>query len=322
MTPKTFHAIAVDIGATKVLCALISSAGEIVLSLREPTARKDAVTLVSQVTRLIKRVNRLSGVDESTVKGVGIAVPGIVESSSGVVVWAPNLTAWRDLPLRKLLQEDYGIKPPVFIEDDRVTSILGEQWLGAAQGAMNAVYVIIGTGIGAGILIDGKPYKGRNVAGALGWMLLGEDSMDRMYSKGCLEHFASGPSIAERAIEEVEKRAETIMTRIADGKPDQITSEIAFEAARKGDSVASKVVRETARYLGIAISNMVSILNPEIVVVGGGVGEASDLLLDEITRIVKSYSQPYAARGVRIVPSTLGAKASLLGAAKLVFADS
>jgi glucokinase len=316
---ETCYATAVDLGATKVLCALISSKGKIIVSLKEPTAKRDAMSLVSQIASLIKRVNSLSGVDESSIMGVGIAVPGLVESSDGVVAWAPNLTGWRNLPLKKLLRENFGIKIPVFVDDDRVTSILGEQWLGAARGAKDAVYLIIGTGIGAGILVDGKPYKGRIVAGAVGWMLIGENFMDRVYDKGCLESFASGPNIARRAIEEVKKGTETIMERMVNGKVDQITSEVVFEAARKGDKVALNVVKETAKYLGIAISNIVSILNPEVVVMGGGVGAASDLLLDDIETIVKSYSQPYAVKGVKIAPSMLGANASLLGSAKLVF---
>lgn len=314
------YATAVDIGGTKVLCALINSKGKIIVSLKEPTAKKDAMSLVSQIASLIKKVNNLSGVDESSIMGVGIAVPGLVESSDGVVVWAPNLTGWRDLPLKKLLQENFDIKIPVFVDDDRVTSILGEQWLGAARGAKDAVYLIIGTGIGAGILADGKPYKGRIGAGAVGWMLLGENFMDRVYDKeGCLEAFASGPNIARRAIEEVKKGTETIMEKMVNGKVNQITCEVVFEAARKNDKVALKVVKETAKYLGIAISNIVSILNPEVIVMGGGVGTDSDLLLDDIYTIVKSYSQPYAVKGVKIVPSILGANASLLGSAKLVF---
>jgi len=290
------YAIAVDVGATKVLCALVRLDGRIISSRKEPTVRKDAVSLVSQISRLIKDRSRLSSLDEISIKGVGIAVPGIVESKTGVVVWAPNLPGWHDLPLEKMLSEDFCIRIPVFVEDDRVASILGEQWLGSARGIKNAIYIIIGTGIGAGILVDGKPYKGSMVAGAIGWMLLGKDFMNQVYDAGCLEHSASGPNIARRAIERVRKGAGTVMMAMVGNEVDQITSEIVFEAARKGDKIALDVVKETAQYLGIAVSNVVSILNPEIVVIGGGVGEASDLLLDDIADIVNSHAQPYAAK--------------------------
>jgi len=191
--------------------------------------------------------------------------------------------------------------------------------LGSARLAKNAAYIIIGTGIGAGILVEGKPYKGSMTAGAIGWMLLGRDFMNQIHDEGCLEHFASGPSIARRATEKVRKGLRTVMTAMADNDLDRITSEIVFEAARQGDKVALDIVKETAQYLGIAVSNVVSILNPEIVVIGGGVGEASDLLLDDIASIVNSHSQPYAAKRVTIVRSALGGNASLLGCARLVF---
>jgi len=313
------YATAIDIGATKVLCALVSSKGEIIFSRREPTPTRDATSLVSQVANLIKNMKSFTGIDDLRINGVGIAVPGIVDSSNGVVVWAPNLVGWQDLPLRKLLREDFGIEKPIFVDDDRVASVLGEQWLGAARGSRHAVYIIVGTGIGAGILVDGKPYKGNVVAGAIGWMLLGEEFMDRTYDKGCLESFASGPNITLRAVEATRKGAETIMLDMVRGKADRITSEIIFEAARKGDKLALDIVKKTARYLGIAISNIVSILGPDIVVLGGGVGEASDLLLDDIKGIVNSYTQPYAAKTVKIVPSALGRNAPALGVAKLVF---
>jgi len=295
------------------------SDGRIISSRKEPTVRKDAVSLVSQITRLIEDRSRLSGLDEASIKGVGIAVPGIVESKTGVVVWAPNLPGWRDRPLEKMLSEDFCIGVPIFVEDDRVASILGEQWLGSARGTRNAIYIIIGTGIGAGILVDGKPYKGSMVAGAIGWTLLGKDFMNQIYDVGCLEHFASGPNIARRAIERVRKGAGTVMMAMVGNESDRITSEVVFEAARKGDKIALDIVKETAQYLGIAVSNVVSILNPEIVVIGGGVGEASDLLLGDIADIVNSYAQPYAAKQVRIVRSALGGNASLLGCARLVF---
>jgi len=315
------YATSIDIGATKVLCALVSAKGEIIFTKREPTARKDARSLVSQVASLIRNVDSLSGIDEYRIKGVGIAVPGIVDSSNGFVVWAPNLVGWRDLPLRKLLRKDFGIKKPIFVDDDRVASVLGEQWLGAARGSRNVVYIIIGTGIGAGILIDGKPYKGNMVAGAIGWMLLGEEFMYQTYDKGCLESLASGPNIALRTIEALRKGAETNMLAMVNGKADRITSEIVFEAARKGDKLALDIVKKTARCLGIAVSNILSILGPDVVVLGGGVGEASDLILDDIKHIVNSYTQPYTAKTVKIVPSALGGNASALGAAKLVFND-
>jgi len=319
------YAIGVDIGGTKISSALINSKGRIVFRVEEPTTRGDTIDLMSQIAKLIQKGLDRSETSGLKIKGIGIACATLIEKLDNKIDWETNIPQIQGSVLKTWLQENLSTSLPILAVHDHVTPILGEQWVGAARGVKNAIYIILGTGIGSSILIEGKPYNGvGGLAGSIGWMLLGPSFMDTVYDEGCFENFCSGTGITRRTIEEIRKGSKTILMDMVDNNIDAITSELIFEATRKGDPLAIKIVKESAMYIGIVISNLISTLAPEIVIIGGGVGRSADLFIDSVMEIVKLYSQRYLAKKVkdgiiRIVPSSLSGDASLYGAARLVF---
>ena len=315
---KVSYAIGVDVGGTKVASALVDSKGKIKFRIVEPTVKGDARSLMSQITKLILELMNKSSSIRLEIKGIGIAGPTFVEKYDDKIGWSSNIPQIQCSTLKNFLRKNLGTLLPIFVVHDHVTPVLGEQWVGAAHGAKNAIYIILGTGVGCSILINRKPYDESGLAGSIGWMLLGDNFMDRTYSKGCFESFCRGPGIVERIVNEIRRGAKTILTEMVNNKIEAINCKLVFEAARKGDPLSLKIVRETATYVGIVVSNLISTLAPEVVIVGGGVGQSADLLMGRIKEIVGLYSQPYLAKKVKITPSSLGPDASLYGAAKLV----
>ena len=322
------YAIGVDVGGTKISSALINSKGRIVFRVEEATTQGDTIDLLSQIAKLIQKGLDRSETSGLKIKGIGIACATLVEKYDDDVDWETNIPQIQGSMLKAWLQENLTTSLPIFAVHDHITPILGEQWVGAARGAKNAIYIILGTGIGSSILIDGKPYNGvGGLAGSIGWMLLGPNFMDTVYDEGCFESFCSGTGIARRTIEKIRKGSKTILMDMVDNDINAITSELIFEASRKGDPLTLEIVQESAMYIGIVISNLISTLAPEVIIIGGGIGRSADLLIGRVKEIVHLYSQRYLAKKVkdgkiRIVPSSLSGDASLYGAARLVFIDA
>jgi glucokinase len=229
-----------------------------------------------------------------------VIVPGIYDPHEGTV-WAPNLWGQEFLPLRQALEDRFGL--PVAIGSDRTGSVVAEQWLGAAQGIDDVVFVAVGTGIGVGILSGGRPVEGAHgIAGAAGWMVIGGPWKGAYTCTGGWESEAAGPAVARRA--------------------GMDSAEAVVNAARAGEPLAIDALRVTADYLALGIANLISVLDPEMVVLGGGLMQAGDLLLDHVRAQALAWTQPVAAKLVRIELTALGADAGLLGAARLAWMRS
>jgi glucokinase len=251
---------------------------------------------------------------------VGICIPGIVYSSSGKV-WAPNIPGWDQYPL---LEKIRGLSPqgtvPLVLESDRSAYVAGEAWRGAAAGARDAVFLAVGTGIGAGIISDGRIIHGHeDIAGAVGWFGLNPEFKPGYASMGSFEAEASGNSVARKARELLEKGRPSLMLEMAGGALEAVTAEVVAEAARRGDAPAKDIVAGAVTYLAMGVANIVSILNPEVVVLGGGLFQAADIFLEPVRREFRRWAQPLAARSVRIELSALGAEAGLYGCGRLAW---
>ena len=276
--------LAVDFGGTKTAMARVDADGTI----RNAQTLPATFRLDDSIAQIVEQV--------SGAIAVGIIVPGIYNSSSGYA-WCPNLWGPDEVPLRAALEDSVGI--PVFVESDRSGYVLGEAWLGAARGLSHVVLVAIGTGIGVGILSHGRILTGSGgIAGAAGWFALDPEWRDPYARTGCWEAEAAGPGVARRA-------------GFADGH--QVVL-----AARAGDTSAIAALAHAADYTAMGIANLISLLNPEAVVLGGGflLGTA-DLVLDRIKAGIMRWAQPIAAPRCRIELSQLGEQAGLLGAARL-----
>jgi glucokinase len=281
--------LAIDLGGTKTAIGLVDETGRIVEKRKLPAASSFEAS-VEQIVAESPRV----------VSSVGVIVPGIYDPSNGAV-WAPNLWGRDFHPLRAALEERLGT--PTAIGSDRTGSVLAEQWVGVAQGLSNVLFIAVGTGIGVGIVADGRPIEGaRGIAGAAGWMVVGERWKPEYRERGGWETEAAGPAVARRAGME--------------------SAEAVVAAARGGDRNALDALRETVDYLALGIAGLIAIFDPEMVVLGGGLMQAGDLLLERIRSQALCWTQPVTATHTKIELTALGADAGLLGAARLAWLEA
>jgi len=314
---KVRYCGAVDVGGTKLSSALFTADGRMSHKIKIPIDRSAPDKPVHQIRDIIERMEREALAEDGAVSAVGVAIPGVVFHGDGLV-WAPNIPGWDHLPLGRMLND--LVRPPVVLDSDRSAYVMGEQWMGAAQNKKDVVFLAVGTGIGAGILVDGRLCRGcQDIAGAVGWFALDTQYREEYARMGCFEAEASGDSVARRAIRLIEAGESSILEEITEGDFAKITAETVVEAYRKGDPLAKNVLAITARYLAMGIANIISILNPEMVVLGGGLFQSGDLLLESIRKEYKKWAQPLAAQRVRIALSSLGEDAGLFGAGKLAW---
>ncbi len=308
---------AVDVGGTKIASALFAENGRMLGRARATIDKGTADEPVRQIIGIIKGLQELARIKNGYVRAVGICVPGVVFEKSGRV-WAPNIPGWDHFPLRSRLEKK--IKTSLVLDSDRSAYVLGEQWLGAARGKQDVVFLAVGTGIGAGIIAGGRLIRGsQGVAGAVGWFGLNREFKEEYVRMGCFEAEAAGSAVGRKARELLRDGQPSLMRKMARGKIEKVTAETVVRAARSGDPLARKIVAEVSSYLAVGIANIVSILNPEMVVLGGGLFQAGDFLLKPVKKEFKKWAQPLAARKVRIVLSALGENAGLYGAGRLAW---
>lgn len=307
--------IAVDIGGTKIAIAAVTADGRILSRLTAPTQQKGPEKGIQQIIDLIEAIIARINLPPEQILGIGIGIPAVLENETDFIIWGPNLKDWKNVDLRGSLEHYF--KLPVCIEYDGHTAVLGEWWMGAAKGYHSAVSVIIGTGIGGGMILDGKLVRGINrLAGAVGWFIIDRNAVSdpvRERALGSWESCAGGPGIANRAQQLLESQPD--IDTMLNLRDKTITAKDVFEAAIKGDPLALQIASEEAEMIGMGLANIVSIVNPEIVVLGGSVGSNSEFLLPQIKTVVERYAQPISSQSVKIVTSPLGTDAALFGAA-------
>jgi glucokinase len=319
MSQRSRYLVGVDLGGTNIVAGALAEDGiGDVIALRSEPTRSDqgAEAVIDRIVRMIDTVIvetiAQTGARRDDVIGIGVGAPGPLDRKRGIVVTTPNL-GWTNYPLRDVIAERARL--PVRIDNDANCATLGEWWLGAAKGASNVIGMTIGTGIGGGVIIGGRLYHGSSdVAGEIGHATI--DVTGRLCkcgNYGCLEAYASGPSIAARAREAVSGDADAMLLRMVGGDPDKITAATVYEAAKRGDDAALDVVRETSRFLGAGIANLLNIFNPEVVVIAGGVTQAGDTLFVPLRREVRKRAFKPAVDACVIVPGTLAA-AGVVGA--------
>lgn len=306
--------IALDLGGTKLATAIFDAAGELHHRESVPLAGRrgaDVGALIVERYEVARVHLRESGMMRPT--AIGVTVPGIYRAERGTV-WAPNIPDWDDYPLRDELAATLGPEMPVVIDSDRAAYVLGETWRGAAQGARHAIFLAVGTGIGAGIIVDGRVLRGvGDIAGAIGWLALDRPFRDQYVECGCFEYHASGPGLAKVALERMERDTH-YAGELRDVPTIGLTAEHVFAAAERGDSLASSVLDDAVVYWGMAAANLVSLFNPEVIVFGGGVFGPAVQLLDRIRAEATRWAQPISIQQVRFVASSLGPDAGLYGA--------
>jgi glucokinase len=315
--------LGIDIGGTNLVVGSVAEDGRALQALdSEPTHAEAGSSdvldrLVALAARAIERTRQL--VPGAEILGVGVGAPGPLDTRSGVVLLTPNL-GWVNMPLRQIIHDRLGLRTA--LDNDANCAVLGEWWVGAARGSRHAIGITIGTGIGGGLILDGRLYHGASdVAGEIGHTTIDtEGRRCKCGNYGCLEAYASGPNIALRAIEALEAGAESRLPAYVAGDLRQLTAQTVYQAAQDGDELALEVVNDTAKFLGVGIGNLLNIFNPEVVVVCGGVTLAGDHLFVPMRREVARRAFKPAVTACRIVPGELAGTAGVYGAAR-VFLD-
>lgn len=304
-------ALAIDLGGTKLSFAVFSQQGELrnkkIILLNKKSGNELGELIVEEVHKITRSEN---------IGSIGVAVPGIYRSKTGTV-WAPNIEGWEDYPLLRQLREAVNI--PVVINSDRACYILGEWWQGNAKGCSDVIYLAVGTGIGAGILTGGKVLQGaHDIAGAIGWLALQQPFQDKYISCGCFEYHASGTGIVnvtrELLVQQKEYKGELAQQPI-----DQLTAHDVFAAYEKNDELAKGVFDTCIRFWGMAVANLVSLFNPEKIILGGGIFGPGLRFAPAIQEEAARWAQPISMQQVSIEPSALGTDAGLYGAGWLAF---
>ncbi len=303
---EAYAVIGVDLGGARLFGTVADLAGAVRHEMYLPRNGQGPEENLEQLCELIERLLEAPRPPEQRIRGIGIGAPGLTLSTEGVVVWAPSL-GWRDLPLKEILSRCFDV--PVFVENDVNLAALGEWGFGAGRGARSLVCISIGTGVGAGIILDGALYRGHHqAAGEIGSLLPGVEFLGRRYDQfGALESLASGTGIARRA-------RELLGTEEGLLSAGDLGAEEVFAAARRGEAWAQKVVSDTVDYLSLAIVSVSTVLDPEVIVLGGGVARSADLLIEPITRRLDGVM----LCPPRLAASPLGRRAAVMGAIMLV----
>lgn len=322
------YVVGLDVGGTTVTGGVSDLEGNLLATATIPTHddHPQPVPLTSRLKALTHRILDEAKVQPTKLMGIGIGVPGIPDVHKGTVKLAPGLARGQDrngapveleIDLKTDLQDEFGC--PIYLDNDVNTILSGERWRGVLQGVQDALCVTVGTGIGAALLINGEVHRGvRGAAGEIGYSLVGAlEPVTRPEGYGPLESFAAGPGIARRYMQRLHNSdlaVSRVLERADDGEAD-VTARVVAEAAAHGDELAVDVWRETAQMVGVALANLCLLVEPEVVVIGGGVSRAPDtLFLDPIRRIIETMV-PYPPR---VVSSTLDEKAGILGAVATV----
>lgn len=306
--------IGVDLGGTAIKVGICNEEGQLLHTYEGPTeTEKGADTIVANIERYVRLIVEQSPFSWDQVAGVGAGVAGFTNVREGIIILAPNV-GLRDFHIREILEQRLG--KPIKIDNDANVAALGEAWGGAGKGVDNCVCYTLGTGVGGGIIIEGKIYQGfSGMAGELGHMSVVPDleaigcGCGQM---GCLETVSSATGIIRMAKDAVARGDLTSLAQV-----ENIMAKDVFDAAKAGDEAAIRIVNRAAFYLGKSLAAVAVVLNPELFIIGGGVSKAGDILFNEIRSVFAKLTPEPVQRGMRIVPATLGNDAGMVGAAGL-----
>jgi len=312
--------IALDLGGTKLAGALFNDNGDILLKTNFSLDKRQGAEVGKLISQTANELLDKSKKINEVVSAIGICVPGIAHATTGTV-WAPNIPGWDDYPLLDEMKQSINDKKiKIKIDSDRACYILGEVWKGNARGCRDAIFLSVGTGIGAGILMNNEVLRGaHDIAGAIGWMALNRPFNEKYIPCGDFEYNASGEGIVKIAREMMnDNNTETALSKI---DPEKLSAKDVFDWYEKGDELSKKVITHAIEYWGMAAANLVSLFNPEKIIFGGGVFGPALKFLDEIYTEAKKWAQPISIQQVKLQGSALGNDAGLYGAGLLALKD-
>lgn len=307
--------IGVDVGGTNIKIALVDREGHISYSNSIPTrAEMGYEYTISAMKQAIKDLMTETKTDKNSIEGIGFGFPGQIDYKNGIVKNAPNIPGWVEIPITSTMEKEFGI--PTKVDNDVRCAALGELNFGAGKGCQNLVCITVGTGIGSGLIVNGKLVRGAsNAAGEIGHIKLQMTGgpICGCGDTGCFEAFASAPSIVAMAQDYIKGGKSTKYREFG-----EITSYSVAQAALEGDGVAKRIFNIIGEYLGIGLASVVNLLNPEKIIIGGGVAESGDLLFNPIRKVISERTLEISGSAVEVVPAKLGNTAGVIGASLLI----
>lgn len=314
----TINRIGIDVGGTNVKIALVNDEGKILYSNSVPTrAEMGYEYTVNNIKQAIYDLLKETKLEPKDIQGMGFGFPGQVDYKAGIVRNAPNIPGWVEIPIAKIFEDEFHI--PTHVDNDVRCAALGELNYGAGKGCENLICITVGTGIGSGLVVNGRLVRGAsNAAGEIGHIKLQMNGgpICGCGDTGCLEAFASGPAIVALAEDYIRGGKSTKFRELANGAP--ITPYIVCEAAKAGDPVAQRIFTIVGEYIGIGLASVVNLLNPEKIIIGGGVADAGEYLLNPLSETLKKRAMKIAGETVKIVHAELGNTAGVIGASLLI----
>ncbi|TLS38570.1 ROK family transcriptional regulator [Pseudalkalibacillus caeni] len=318
---RNSYVIGLDVGPKHVNAILTDLNGEILeenqILINPATSNDELLNLLQQT---IKRLIKPYKGQEDKIIGIGVGMHGVVDVKKGLSLFAPILQL-RNIPIKEYLEKEFGIL--VKVENDARALALGESWFGNGDGVENSVTINVGSGIGAGIVINGKLFHGENdIGGEIGHMSIDINGPEcSCGNNGCLQTLAAGPALAEKARREISKGKKSILKEMVKDNLEEIDGKLIYEAALKGDQLSIDIFKEAGEYLGIGLTNLIHTINPQKIIIGGGVSKAGDLLLDSVKETVKKRGITESAKQTEIVLSHLGDNGTAIGAVTLILVE-
>jgi glucokinase len=306
--------LGIDVGGTKIAAALVDSKGHIIEEAKETTCCEDLSSFLLPLCKVIDDLLEFSANKKFKIGGIGLAIAGFIDFRKQTVIFAPNLPL-KEVPIKDILEERFNTL--TFIDNDANCAAWGEKLFGAGRDAENLICVTLGTGIGGGIILGGRLYRGAvGGAGEIGHMVIDLQGQHcGCGSFGCFEALASAQALVRRTISEAP--SDSLILEFVKGERQKISGETITEAARKGDIFAQTILADIGRIIGTGLANLINIFDPEVIVVGGGLAEASEFILPLAREQVLSQVMAADFRQIKIVPGKLGQKAGIIGAAML-----
>lgn len=316
------YAIGIDVGGTKIAAGLVDRAGQILCRYTTRAhAQQQPSFVIETIVQTYRAILHQSGIDPAQISAVGLGFPGNTNGRTGLVLGSSNLPAWDHFPLRDTVAAQVGL--PVMLENDANLCALGEHRFGAGRGTQHMCYVTFSTGYGIGMIINGQLYAGHTgTAGELGHVVINIGGPPCSCGKlGCIMAYASGIGISRMVYEKVDAGVETLLRERMPAPGQRVAAETVALAAQQGDPVASEILRVAGYYAGVGLSMIVQILNPEVIVIGGGLVNIGPLVWEPALAAMHEHTQPELWDSVRVMPWQLGDDLGILGAAANVFAE-
>lgn len=308
------HFIGIDLGATEIKAGIISENGNIIDKVTISTPVKDGINaVVDSINILIKELIKRNNATIKSIDSIGVGIPGVC-NDEGLIYYAPNLL-WNNVPLGNLLREKLNL--PIFIENDATVASIGEATNGSTKGIPNSVFITLGTGIGSGIIINNRVFSGSHGIGSeIGHMIVGENFYNcNCGNNGCLETFSSATALIKYTQKLLKGTNNSLILEKINNNMNLLDAKLIFDCAKKGDLIANKAVNRLVKYLAIGIGNIINILDPEVIAIGGGISKAGDYLINKLEKEVPKNIWCKSMNLTKIVLASLGNDAGIIGSA-------